>query len=79
MTYQTTMTRKGQITVPKVIREALHLRRAHKVMIELLAGEAAAKIMTAHDFLETAGKIRVKRRVNPVSARKYLEAAYARQ
>lgn len=79
MTYQTTMTRKGQITIPKAIRQALHLRQAHKVLIELLAEEAAAKITTAHDFLEAAGKIRVRRRANPVAARKYLEAAYARR
>lgn len=72
------MTQKGQITIPKSIRESLKLTRFKKVFIELEENGTAAKIIPAYDFFEVAKKIHVKKRVNPVEARKYLEASYER-
>lgn len=34
MSYQTTITRKGQITIPKKIRESLKLKEGEKLEIE---------------------------------------------
>ncbi len=73
MTYQITITRKGQLTIPKDIRDALHLGVSKKVIIELEDNGAAARILPALDFLEVAKKIKLKRPANPVHARAHLE------
>ena len=73
------MTEKGQITIPKEIREILRLGKSKKVLIELEKGGASARIIPAYDFLEVAKKIRVKKRLDPVNARARLESAYVRQ
>ena len=76
MAYQTTVTQKGQITIPKSIRDALQLFTSKKVIIELEAGEASARITPADDFLAVAKSIRVKKKMNPVRARAVMESSY---
>lgn len=78
MVYQTAVTQKGQITIPKSIRDALHLVGSRKVTIELEEGETSARITPADDFLTVAQSIRVKKKVNPVRARAVMESSYAR-
>lgn len=78
MTYSTTITEKGQITIPKPIREVLNLERGDKLFVEVKEKARKIEIKAPEDFLEFAKKIRVKRKVDPVKAREYMEAHYER-
>lgn len=76
MTYSMTITKKGQVTIPKKIREALGLDPTKKVNLEFEEKKKIAKIKAAEDFLEFARKVEVKKKVNPVKARQYMERNY---
>lgn len=78
MTYQTTVTQKGQITIPKSIRDALGIFGSKRVIIELDEGKTSARIVPTDDFLSVAKKIRVKKKINPLRARVIMESSYAR-
>lgn len=78
MTYSTTITRKGQITIPKEIRDILELEEGKKLNIEFERKKKEIKIKPTHDFLEIAKKIKVKKKIDPVRAREYMEKFYAR-
>ena len=71
MVYQTTITKKGQITIPKEIRYILELEKGKKLEIELNRKEKKIEIKPTHDFLKIAKKIKVKRKIDPLKARKY--------
>lgn len=76
MTYQTTITRKGQITIPKEIREILKLGEKERLIIEIEEKKGEIKIKPAEDFLEFAKKIKVKRKIDPVKTREFMEKHY---
>jgi len=78
MTYSTTITQKGQITIPKVIRDALRMRIGQKISLELEKEEIRIRVFP--DILELAGTIKVKKNkgVDPVKAREYMETHYER-
>lgn len=78
MTYSITITKKGQITIPKPLREFLKLEEGKKLLIELEKKAKEIKIKPVHDFLEIAKKIKVKKKINPVKAREYMEKFYER-
>ena len=76
MTYSTTITQKGQITIPKVIRDVLRMTIGQKISLELEKEEIRIRVFP--DILELAGTIKVKKNkgVNPVKAREYMETHY---
>lgn len=78
MTYQTTITKKGQITIPKEIREILRLEEGKKLEVELEKRRGEIRIKPAYDFLKIAKKIKVKKKINSVKAREYMEKFYKR-
>lgn len=78
MTYSTTITEKGQITIPKQIRDVLKLEQGEKLNIEFERKKKEIKIKPTHDFLEIAKKIKVKNKIDPVKAREYMEKFYVR-
>jgi len=78
MVYQTTITRKGQITIPKEIRDILKLEGGKKLEVELEREKKEVRIKPTHNFLEFAKKIKVKKKVDPVKAREYMEKFYVR-
>jgi len=78
MTYQTTITRKGQITIPKEIRDILALESGKKLELELEREKREVRIKPTHDFLELAKKIKVKKKIDPLKAREYMEKFYVR-
>ena len=78
LTYQTIITRKGQITVPKEIRDYLGLKRSQKVFIEFEKGKRTARIRPAVNFLEAARKIKIRKKLDPLLARDQMEKAYVR-
>lgn len=78
MTYSTTITKKGQITIPKKLREILRLGTHKRVVLELATGGKEIRIKPPYDFLEIAKKIKVKKKIDPVQAREYMEKHYER-
>lgn len=44
MAYQTTITKKGQITIPKVIREFLRLKPGEKISLEVEKRKKKSKL-----------------------------------
>ena len=52
------MTSKGQITIPKAVREALNLGEGDQVVFRVLEGERAILARTP-DLLELAGSVPV--------------------
>ena len=78
MSYQTTITSKGQITIPKEIRDLFDLQRHKKLVVEVRGKKKEITIRPAHDFLQIAKDIKVKRKLDPVKARAYMEEHYER-
>lgn len=78
MTYQTTITKKGQITIPKEIREVLKLEEGKRLDIELEKKKKRIIIKTAPDILELAGTFKPKRKINVLKAREMMEKYYER-
>lgn len=76
MSYSTTITKKGQITIPKSLREFLKLKESARVILELEKNKRIVKIKPASDFLEIAKKIKIKKKINPIQSRKYMEKFY---
>lgn len=52
-----TVTSKGQITIPRRVREELHLREGDQVLFEVADGRAV--LAKTPDLLELAGAVRV--------------------
>lgn len=79
MTYQTTVTKKGQITIPKAFRDKLGLDRTRRVTVEMKPTGDGLQIKPAPDFLEVVKKIKPpKHRRNVLKAREYMERNYER-
>ena len=78
MTYQATITRKGQVTIPKEIRDALYLTKDKKIMIDFEKEKGEIRMKPTHDFLEIAKDIKVKKKIDVVKAREYMEKHYER-
>jgi len=52
-----TVTSKGQITLPKSVRDALKLREGDRVLFRVLKGRAV--LAKVEDFLDLAGSVSV--------------------
>ena len=78
MTYKTTITKKGQLTIPKEVRDFLGLRLGERVMLELDRRQKQVKIAPLPTLEELAGSFTVKSPQNPVVIRKKMERSYKR-
>ena len=78
MTYTSTVTQKGQITLPKSARNKLNIKIRQKVTIEVKKDHI--KIIPTSDILEIAGflKDKTKRPVDILHARESFEKDYTR-
>lgn len=78
MTYTSTVTQKGQITLPKALRNKLNIKTREKVIIKLK--EDCIEITPTSDILSIAGflKNKVKVSKNILEAREALENKYDR-
>lgn len=78
MTYSTTITQKGQITIPKEIRDALKINKGERLLIEFKEGEEEIRIKPTLDILDIAGTFKVKKNKNILRARDKFENKYER-
>ncbi len=78
MSYATTLTSKGQITIPKIIRNVLKLGEHNKLLVRLREQEREIVITAPRDFLSFAKSLKIKRKINPVKAREWMEKHYER-
>ena len=76
--FQTTVTRKGQITFPKVVLRALGLQYLKKVQVKVGSNKAVF-ITSFPDILDLAGKYQPKKRLNALRLREKLEKHYERR
>lgn len=76
MIYTSTITKKGQITIPKKIREGLDLKEGEKVFIELEKDSEEIKIKSSPDIFELAGKFKPKKVKDAVVLREKMMKMY---
>jgi antitoxin PrlF len=69
---------KGQITIPKSVREALKLSEGDEVVFRLIEGERAILARTA-DLLELAGSVSVAAEARGLSWEEIRRRAWAAQ
>ena len=72
----TTLTQKGQLTLPKKIREKVGLKPYSKVYLKVSAD--SVKITPTYDILDMAGKFTPKKKKSVLSAREELDKSYKR-
>ncbi len=74
----TTVTQKGQVTLPKQFRVKLGIDKYDKVVIK--ATKNTIKIKAVEDILDIAGTLHPRKNKNksPLEARKYMETHYKR-
>ncbi len=76
MTYSTTITQKGQITIPKEIRDVLKINKGEKLLIEFEEKNGEIIIKPTLDILDIAGTFQVNN--NVLKARDKFENKYER-
>lgn len=76
--YPTTITQKGQVTIPKKLRDKYGFRKYDKVIIE--PGKGHVKIKPVKDILDLAGTFKPKKNANVsvLKAREEMEKTYQR-
>jgi AbrB family looped-hinge helix DNA binding protein len=63
MVYQTTLTKKGQIVIPKKVREMLGLKPAQKLTIEVSPDKKEVRLKPEPDIIDLAGKYKFKKTI----------------
>ncbi len=76
MSYQSTITRKGQITIPKEIRKIFKLEEGKRVDIEYEIKNKEIKIKHAPDILDLAGTFKPEKVINAVKVRELMTRKY---
>jgi len=79
MKYSTSITKKGQMTIPKEIRENLDITIPSQVTLDLNEKEKTVRIIPQKDILDMAGRFRVKNPADILEAREKFESFYKRE
>jgi AbrB family looped-hinge helix DNA binding protein len=74
--FTTTVTQKGQVTIPVFLREEIGLRLYGKVRLE--PGDGHVKIYPQEDILDLAGKFKTGKGKSALKAREVMEKNYKR-
>ncbi|MBU1017028.1 MAG: AbrB/MazE/SpoVT family DNA-binding domain-containing protein [Patescibacteria group bacterium] len=74
--YITTVTQKGQVTIPKILRDAVGIETYKKVSVK--SKGKYIFIYPNKDILDIAGKIKTQNKKPALLAREYLEKGYER-
>lgn len=74
----TTVTQKGQVTLPKKVRDALGIQEYDKVLVEIASDHV--KIRPTVDIFDLAGSLHPQKNKNksPLQARRALAKQYRR-
>ncbi len=78
MPHIVSITKKGQMTLPKEIRVELGLKTPDKVSIELDDKKKTLKIEKVPDIMELAGRFKAPNGKTALKSREYLESHYKR-
>ena len=76
MRYVTSITRKGQMTVPKAVREKLGLRVPSKVVLDHDEARGVLTLAPAEDILDLAGSLTPGEVVPATEIRERMERDY---
>lgn len=76
MQIMTTVTQKGQVTLPKIWRDALAIDPYDKVVVK--KANDHLKIYPTRDILDIAGKYKAKKGQSALKARELMERTYRR-
>jgi AbrB family looped-hinge helix DNA binding protein len=76
MTKTTTVTQKGQITLPKAMREKVGIDIYDTVRVRV--GKKYLRIEPVQDILDLAGKYKAKKGQSALKAREMMEKNYSR-
>ncbi len=79
MTYTITITQKGQITIPKRIRDTLGLTKTDKVAVSFSNKAKLIQIKPIRDFLTVAKELKISEKIDSVKARELMEKNYERK
>jgi len=71
-----TVTQKGQVTLPKALRDKFGIKAQKRVQIT--AGKEYIKIKPVLDIVDLAGKYKAPKGKNALKAREYMEKHYER-
>jgi len=74
--YITSMTQKGQMTVPKQVRDELHLRTSSKVVLDFDKESRTITLEPAVDILDMVGELRPAKVVPATEIRERMERDY---
>lgn len=77
MHFITAMTQKGQITIPKQLRGLLNIHPRTKIRIDVET-RGLLRLKPAQQLSDLAGSVKVKKAVDPVKIRAYMEKNYTR-
>ena len=78
MIYEATISQKGQIVIPKKIRDVLGLKTSQKITLELNKKNQEVKLKTGPDILDLAGSIKPKKVISALKTRELFEKNYER-
>lgn len=76
MQVMTSVTQKGQITLPKSLRSLLDINLYDTVTVEL--GKGHLKVKPVKDILDMVGTVKVKKGQSALKAREMMEKHYKR-
>ena len=81
MIYTSTMTSKGQVVIPKPIRDAMKVtpKRLVRVTQSTRGEKTIAVIESVPDIRELAGKHKAPKGKNALRAREYMQTHYGRR
>lgn len=80
--YSSTITKKGQIVIPKRLRDALKISPSRRVSVtpRMEKGKVIAVIVEPiPDIMELAGKFKAPKGKDALKAREYMQTHYARR
>lgn len=77
MTFRTTITQKGQLTIPKIIRDRLNLKPNIQVIISF--ENQALKIKPSHTILDIAGTFKPQNVVSALTLRQKMSQSYGKR
>lgn len=78
MTYQSTMTQKGQVVIPKPVRDLLNIKPNQRVVFTVDARKKKASLEPTVDILDLAGYFKPKKVISALKARELFEKHYER-